>query len=210
MQLKNPGKQRKRLFNAPAHIRHKMMGAPLSAELTASKGAKTLPVRKGDTVRIMRGDNKGFEGKISRVDLKRYRLYMEGLTREKVTERTSSCPFTPQRLKYATSTWTTNTAKKFSPVKSRPRRQPRKLINRKLNQRKLKKPPLRKQKKKKRHPSKKQPYLKQRKHLPKKQPQKKKKNQRKKKPHLKREQKKPLLKEENKFGKERKDRKAET
>jgi hypothetical protein len=35
-------------------------------------------------------------------------------------------------------------------------------------------------------------------------------NQRKKKPRLKRELKKPLLKEENKFGKERKNRKAET
>src|SRR4030042_6054269 len=82
--IKNPGKQRKRLFNAPAHIRHKLMAAPLSKELTASKGAKTLPVRRGDTVLIKRGDNKGFEGKVSRVDLKAYRIYLEGLTREKV------------------------------------------------------------------------------------------------------------------------------
>lgn len=80
----NPGKQRKKLFNAPVHIRHKLMAAPLSSELAASKGAKTLPVRKGDTVRIMRGDNKGFEGKVSRIDLKAYRIYLEGLTREKV------------------------------------------------------------------------------------------------------------------------------
>jgi large subunit ribosomal protein L24 len=84
MQIKNPGKQRKMLFNAPAHKRHKMMGASLSAELAASRGAKTLPVRRGDTVRILRGDSKGFEGKVSRVDLKAYRIYMEGLTREKV------------------------------------------------------------------------------------------------------------------------------
>lgn len=72
------------LFNAPAHIRHKLMAAPLSPELFAQKGIKTLPVRKGDTVRIMRGDHKGFEGKVSRVDLKHYRVYLEGLTREKV------------------------------------------------------------------------------------------------------------------------------
>ena len=82
--VKDPGKQRKKHFNAPAHIRHKSMAAPLSSELAASKGAKTLPVRKGDTVRILRGDNKGFEGKVSRVDLKAYRIYLEGLTREKV------------------------------------------------------------------------------------------------------------------------------
>jgi large subunit ribosomal protein L24 len=82
--IKNPGKQRKRLFNAPAHIRHKLMAAPLSNELSSSRGVKTLPVRKGDTVQIKRGDNKGFEGKVSRVDLKAYRIYLEGLTREKV------------------------------------------------------------------------------------------------------------------------------
>jgi large subunit ribosomal protein L24 len=82
--VKNPRKQRKRLYNAPAHLRHKLMAAPLSHELTASKSAKTLPVRKGDTVRVVRGDHVGFEGKVSRVDLKRYRIFIEGLTREKV------------------------------------------------------------------------------------------------------------------------------
>jgi large subunit ribosomal protein L24 len=60
------------------------MAAPLSQELISSQGAKALPVRKGDTVRIMRGDNKGFEGKVSRIDLKRYQIFIEGLTREKV------------------------------------------------------------------------------------------------------------------------------
>jgi large subunit ribosomal protein L24 len=59
------------------------MAAPLSKELAAQKGVKTLPVRKGDTVKIQRGDHKGFEGKISRIDLKHFRIYMEGLTREK-------------------------------------------------------------------------------------------------------------------------------
>jgi large subunit ribosomal protein L24 len=60
------------------------MAAPLSPELTASKGVKTLPVKKGDTVRVVRGDHIGFEGKVNRVDLKRYRIFLEGLTREKV------------------------------------------------------------------------------------------------------------------------------
>ena len=82
--VKDPRKQRKRLYNAPAHIRHKLMAAPLSPQLTASKKTKSLPVRKGDTVRVVRGDHIGFEGKVSRVDLKRYRIFLEGLTREKV------------------------------------------------------------------------------------------------------------------------------
>jgi large subunit ribosomal protein L24 len=98
VQLKNPGKQRKMYFNAPAHIRHKLMAAPLSAELASSRGAKTLPVRRGDTVRIQRGDNKGFEGKVSRVDLKAYRIYLEGLTREKVDGTNIFLPIHPSKV----------------------------------------------------------------------------------------------------------------
>ena len=79
-----PGKQRKMLYNAPLHLRQKIMAAHLSPELISSKGIKSLPIRKGDTIQVVRGDNKGFEGKISRVDLKRYRIFIEGLTREKV------------------------------------------------------------------------------------------------------------------------------
>ncbi len=96
--VRNPGKQRKLLHNAPAHLRHKLMSAPLSSQLTASKSVKTLPVKKGDTVRIMRGDNKGFEGKVSRVDLKSYRIYLEGLTREKVDGTAIFLPVHPSKV----------------------------------------------------------------------------------------------------------------
>src|SRR5208283_3377518 len=96
--VKNPGKQRKKLFNAPAHLRHKLMAAPLSNELVASRGAKTLPVRKGDTVRIQRGDNKGFEGKVSRVDTRLYRIYIEGFTREKVDGTNIFLPIHPSKV----------------------------------------------------------------------------------------------------------------
>lgn len=82
--VKDPGKQRARLFNAPAHIRHKFMSAHLAPDLVKSQGVKSLPVRKGDTVRVVRGDHEGFEGKISTVDRKNYRIFLEGLTREKV------------------------------------------------------------------------------------------------------------------------------
>jgi large subunit ribosomal protein L24 len=98
LKVKNPGKQRKRLFNAPAHIRHKLMAAPLTKELAEKQGVKTLPVRKGDTVHIQRGDNKGFEGKISRVDLKNYRIYIEGLTREKVDGSNIFVPVHPSKV----------------------------------------------------------------------------------------------------------------
>ncbi len=95
---KNPRKQRKMIFNAPAHKRHKLMAAPLSPELLAQRGIKALPVRKGDTVRITRGDHKGFEGKISRIDLKHYRVFLEGLTREKVDGTTVFVALHPSKI----------------------------------------------------------------------------------------------------------------
>jgi large subunit ribosomal protein L24 len=93
-----PTKQRKMLFQAPAHIRHKLFAASLSAELRATQGAKTFPVRSGDTVRIMRGDHKGFEGKITRVDTRKFRIYVEGLTREKVDGTTVFAPVHPSKV----------------------------------------------------------------------------------------------------------------
>ncbi len=95
---KNPRKQRKKLFTAPAHMRHKLMAAPLSPELLAQRGIKALPVRKGDTVRVLRGDHKGFEGKVSRIDLKHYRVFLEGLTREKVDGSTVFVALHPSKV----------------------------------------------------------------------------------------------------------------
>jgi large subunit ribosomal protein L24 len=93
-----PSKQRKMLYQAPDHVRHKLFSAPLSPELQASHGVRSLPVRSGDTVRIMRGDHKGFEGKITRVDRKKYRIFIEGLTREKVDGTTIFVPVHPSKV----------------------------------------------------------------------------------------------------------------
>lgn len=73
-----PGAQRKQLYSAPLHLRHKLFNARLSDELRERYGVKRLPVRVGDTVRIMRGEFTGHEGKVVRVDLKRVRLFVEG------------------------------------------------------------------------------------------------------------------------------------
>ena len=75
-----PKKQRRAFFNAPLHKRQKMMAAPLSKELREKYGIRSLPVRVGDEVVIMRGDWKGHRGKVVEVDLKRMRIYVEGVT----------------------------------------------------------------------------------------------------------------------------------
>lgn len=95
---RNPKKQRKRLYQAADHVRYKLFAAPLSPELVASQGVKTLSVRSGDTVRIMRGDHKGFEGKITLVDRKKYFVYLEGLTREKVDGTAVFVPVHPSKV----------------------------------------------------------------------------------------------------------------
>ncbi|HML03441.1 MAG TPA: 50S ribosomal protein L24 [Candidatus Bathyarchaeia archaeon] len=79
-----PGAQRKRLFQAPLSQRYKHFSAPLSAELKKSRSTNSLPVRAGDTVKVVRGDRKGIEGKVSKIDRKKYRISIEGVTRDKV------------------------------------------------------------------------------------------------------------------------------
>ena len=93
-----PSKQRKALFNAPLHLRQKLLTAPLSHELREKYGIRRLPVRKGDVVRVMRGDWKGHEGKVVRVDLKKVRIYVEGVQRKKADQTPVYYPIHPSKV----------------------------------------------------------------------------------------------------------------
>lgn len=46
----------------------------------------------------MRGDRKGLEGKVTRVDRKNYRIFVEGVTREKVDGTTAFVPIHPSKV----------------------------------------------------------------------------------------------------------------
>jgi len=93
-----PRLQRKRLFQAPLHVRYKHFAAPLSPELKKSHGTNAIPVRTGDTIRIMRGERKGTEGKVSSVDRKNYRVFIEGVTHEKVDGTAIPTPIHPSKV----------------------------------------------------------------------------------------------------------------
>jgi large subunit ribosomal protein L24 len=95
---KQPRKQRLALLQAPLHIRQKLMTAPLSKELREKYGVKRLPVRKGDKVRIVRGDFKGHEGKVVKVDLKRLRIYVEGVTVKRQDGTPRFVPIHPSKV----------------------------------------------------------------------------------------------------------------
>ncbi|GBF09688.1 50S ribosomal protein L24P [Aeropyrum pernix] len=77
---RQPRKQRRALYRAPLHARQKLVSATLSPELREKYGVRSLPVRKGDKVRVMRGDFKGHEGKVVKVDLRGLRIYIDGVT----------------------------------------------------------------------------------------------------------------------------------
>jgi len=93
-----PKKQRKRLHQAPLHERYRRFASPLSPELKGSHNTGSVPVRTGDTVRVMRGDYKGLEGKVTRVDRKNYRVFVEGVTREKVDGTSTPVPIHPSKV----------------------------------------------------------------------------------------------------------------
>jgi large subunit ribosomal protein L24 len=98
MKTVQPRKQHKMLHKAPLHIRYKHFSAPLAPSVKASYNFNSIPVRTGDTVRIMRGDRKGMEGKVTRIDRERYRLFVEGITREKVDGSTAPVPIHPSKV----------------------------------------------------------------------------------------------------------------
>ncbi|MEL9991947.1 MAG: 50S ribosomal protein L24 [Thermoproteus sp.] len=95
---KQPRKQRKALFEAPLHLRRKLLTAKLAPDLRRKLGVTRLPIRVGDTVMIMRGDFKGVTGKVVRVDLKRVRIYVENATRTNSRGETVYYPIHPSKV----------------------------------------------------------------------------------------------------------------
>ena len=98
MKTIKPTKQRKRMHQAPVTERYRRFSAPLSSKLKDSQGTNSVEVRKGDTVMIMRGDRKGSEGKVTQIDRKNYRIFVEGANREKVDGTSIPVPIHPSKV----------------------------------------------------------------------------------------------------------------
>ncbi len=80
---KQPRKQRKYLANAPMHLKVKTLGVNLSKELRKKHGMRNTILRKGDTVKIMRGKFKKKQGKIIEIFVKRGKIYIDGMQTKK-------------------------------------------------------------------------------------------------------------------------------
>lgn len=67
-------------------------GSMLSKELREKYKRRSVRPRSGDSVKIMRGEFKGIEGKVTKVIPKDGLLNVEGVTREKAKGGTSPVP----------------------------------------------------------------------------------------------------------------------
>ena len=66
------------------HKREKFLGANLSENLREQHKKRSMRVIKGDTVRILRGEYVGIEGKVEKVNTEKSTLSIEGVQREKI------------------------------------------------------------------------------------------------------------------------------
>ncbi len=80
MNSKQPRKQRKERYNAPLHQLQRYMRAPLSKDLREELKKRNAQVRKGDTVKVLRGDNAGTEGEVEEVNLKKCTIKVHGVS----------------------------------------------------------------------------------------------------------------------------------
>ena len=98
MKSKKPSKQRKAFYQAPLHKKHKFLAAHLSKELKKQWKRRSLSLRKGDEVKVMRGKFKGTSGKVSKVDLKELKVYIENVKRKKVSGEEVQVSIHPSKL----------------------------------------------------------------------------------------------------------------
>ena len=96
---KQPRKQKKYVYHAPLHIRHKFLSAHLSKDLREKYNRRSFPVRKGDEVEVMKGKYKKKIGKVSRVNPIKLKVYIDGITRKKVDGSEVQVPFHASKIK---------------------------------------------------------------------------------------------------------------
>jgi len=71
------------IYRATMATRSKQLGSALSKELQKKYGKRSTRVVPGDTVKVMRGEYRGVDGKISKVSLANNSVAIEGVKKEK-------------------------------------------------------------------------------------------------------------------------------
>lgn len=96
---KQPRKQRKWLYKTvKLHEKHKLLHATLSKNLREKYGKRAIRVKKGDKVRIMRGQFEGHEGRVLEVDMKTCKITVDGATVTKSDGSEVAVPIHPSNV----------------------------------------------------------------------------------------------------------------
>ncbi len=95
-------KQKKYVYNAPLHTKHRFLSSNLSKELRKKYSKRNLPLRKGDEVLIMRGSFSKKKAKVTSVDLRNTRVFLENIQRSKKDGTKVNIPFVPSNLQIIT------------------------------------------------------------------------------------------------------------
>ena len=72
------------IYQAPHHFKSKQLGSMLSKELQEKYHKPSVRVIEGDNVKVMRGEFKGIEGKVTQVSSEKNGVAIEGIKREKL------------------------------------------------------------------------------------------------------------------------------
>ena len=95
---RQPRKQRKYRHNAPLHIKQKFVSAHLSKELRKKYDRRSMNLRKGDDVKIMRGRFKNKTGRIEEVSVKKTLVYVSGVEIAKRDGTKARHPINPSNM----------------------------------------------------------------------------------------------------------------
>jgi len=95
---RKPSTARRNMKNAPNHKKRKYLSAPLSPNLRAEYGTRSMPVIADDTVSITKGDRKLAEGRVLRVNTKDLKIYVEGVTRTRQDGSTVQIPIRAENV----------------------------------------------------------------------------------------------------------------
>jgi large subunit ribosomal protein L24 len=95
---KQPRKQRKFIANAPLHIQRKFISSHLSKELRTKYQRRSIKIRTGDRVKLMRGQFKNKTGKIEKINTKQRKIFIENVHNLKKDGTKVPYPIHPSKL----------------------------------------------------------------------------------------------------------------
>mmetsp|Transcript_1103 Transcript_1103/g.2417 ORF Transcript_1103/g.2417 Transcript_1103/m.2417 type:complete len:127 (+) Transcript_1103:1498-1878(+) len=91
-------KNRKRNFSSDSNKRRGLMSATLSDILRKNYKIRSIPIRKDDFVRIIRGDKKGQSGKVIQCRRRNFKVLIEKITNHTKNNLNAFIPLSPSNL----------------------------------------------------------------------------------------------------------------